>query len=149
MMKRRRSSALAAIFDAMLFLAVVTVAAAVLLSGMQPGARQDDPDLRRLERAHAVLLASTLPDGKGANVTVMELAAESIRGSNATAALEFASGSLPVLLPGMQHRWSVRWDGRAASTGPEPPGGTPVYCVTASVAMPWGEVSFALTAWRA
>ncbi|WP_147654417.1 hypothetical protein [Methanomassiliicoccus luminyensis] len=148
---RRDRRGMAAMFDAVMFLAVASVVSVALLGVFSAvDAPQDPAVMERVEAAHQVLLRSTLSSSTGNNLTVMEMAATEVMYGTSQSSLDMASEALPTLIPGMEFRWEAWCGERSMTTSPASlPGGSDVYCSMADVDMPWGKVTFRLRAWFA
>lgn len=146
---RRDRRGVAAMFDALMFLAVASVVSVVLLGAFSGASGPQDKVVQeKVEAAHLVLLRSTLPSGSGNNITVMEMAAAEVIGTRSGSSIDMASEALPLLLPGMGFLWEVGCgESSMMASSSVPPGGSDIYCSLIDADMPWGKVTFRLKAW--
>jgi hypothetical protein len=139
---------IAGLFDALLFLAIVSVVSAALLSAFShqaagPLGREQD----RVEAAHTVLLRSTVVDGAGNSLSVEELfKIEAVEQGEYDVRL---GGMLEHLLSGMRWCWTVQHDDHTFTIGSaDLPGmDEPLFCSKVSAPLEGGEVTFRLEAW--
>jgi hypothetical protein len=145
---KKNVKGVAGLFDALFFLAVVSVVSVALLAAMDgsddviDGRGQD-----MVDAAHLVLLRSTLPNGSNNTYSIEEM----VRAGNYQDALhrENVSETLDLLLPGMEWAWTVVKDGETYRLGGTVGSGVDVFC--SIIRSPCGseEVMFRLEAWRA
>jgi hypothetical protein len=144
MIKERRG--LAAVFDAMIFLAIVSVVAVTLLSTISPPPAGNGVEVD-VEAVHNVLLRSTVTTGPGNNLTVQEAAVTSSCIDDNRNCIQ---QRMAFLLPGRSWRWTVDHDGAHMVLGtPVVPEGVDVHCSIVRFDLPDGELSCRLDVWRA
>lgn len=147
MMKRRKldNGGMAALFDSLLFLAVVAIVSIVLLSSAS--SRPEVPDGKEseeLDAVHEVLLRCTVPVSQGKNASLMEAAVQS---SVLMPEMErMISSTLDEMLPLMSWRWTFDSPQGTNVLGDEVPAGKDVYASKVTVAD--GVFAFTLQAWR-
>lgn len=146
---RRDRRGMAAMFDALMFLAVASIVSVALLGAFSGAAGpQDQAVQEKVEAAHLVLLRSTLAGGSGDNITVLEMTAAEVADRAQGSSLDMAAEALPLLLPGMGFEWRVECGERTLVTSSSgPPAGSDIYCSQVDMGMPWGQVVFRLRAW--
>jgi hypothetical protein len=144
-----RSDGVAALFDALMFLAITSVVSVALLSAFTGHAVTEQNGVQeRVEATHLVLLRSTMTDGTGNPHSLEELFKLGII-ENGRHDGQIV-GTLDHLLAGMEWRWSALWAGGTFVTGsPDPPGAAAVYCSLVRAPLDGGEVTFRLEAWPA
>jgi hypothetical protein len=147
MMKKRKygNGGMAALFDSLMFLAVVSIVSIVLLSSASP--RPEVPDgkgAEELDAVHEVLLRCTVPVSQGKNASLMESAVQS--GVLTPDVERMISSTLDELLPLMSWRWTFDSSLGTNVLGGEVPAGKDVYASKVTVAD--GDFTFTLQAWR-
>ena len=140
----RRKEGVAALFDAMMFLAIAAVVSVALLSTFS--GQQDEVAGRmqeEVEAAHLVLLRSTVVDGMGNAHPIEELFKLGEVNDNAD---ENITTILDLLIPGSDWRWTVERGGltHSISTMPTWPGEGAVFCSVIRAPIDGGEICFRL-----
>jgi hypothetical protein len=145
---------MAALFDALMFLSVMSVVSVVVLVAFFPGQNVDDDTQTYLQKSHSVLLGTTLRSWSSSSERFMPV-------SDAIVTLMFLNKPLPerihaeveLLLDGLfQPQFVAEWRctlgnltyvfGTDLSTGP---GSGNVFASTLEVASPSGPCTFMLT----
>jgi hypothetical protein len=139
---------IAALFDALVFLAIASVVSVALLSafsGTDPG--PEGGLQSRVEAAHLVLLRSSVKDGDG-NAHSLEALCK-LNSELGTEHREHIEDIMDLLLSGLGWRWTVQCGDTGTDLGSTavPGPGEPVYC--SLVRAPIGDeaVVFRLEAW--
>lgn len=142
-----RKEGIAALFDALIFLAIAALVSVVLLSAFSGGERGPDGEQQtRVEAAHLVLLRSTVEDEVGNNHTVEEMfKLNSVAGSAV-----HIEATMDLLLPGLEWRWTVQCGGTSTGYGSTtaPGAGEPLFCSQVRAPLDGAEVVFRLEAWN-
>jgi hypothetical protein len=139
---------IAALFDALIFLAIASLVAVALLSAFSGGEQGPDEEVQsRVEAAHLVLLRSTLRDAGGNDHPVEELfKLEGVGDGEYQDPIEDVTD---LLLPGLGWRWTVQCGdtilsyGSATLPGPR----EPLFCSLVRAPLNGEEVVFRLEAW--
>lgn len=144
-----RKDGVAALFDALIFLAIAALVSVALLSAFNGGERGPDGEQRsRVEAAHLVLLRSTVEDDGGNNHSLEELFKVNYRAG--TGIRDHIEATMDLLLPGLEWRWTVRCQdttaGYGSTTGPGP--GEPLFCSLVRAPLGSEEVVFRLEVWN-
>lgn len=136
---------MAALFDSLIFLAVVAMVSITLLStaSLDPAAPENN-GAKELDAVHEALLRCTVPVSQGKNASLMEAAMRS--GTITVEMQQMVSSTLDELLPVMMWRWTFISPLGTGSMGDEVPAGQDIYASAVTVAD--GSYIFTLQAWR-
>jgi hypothetical protein len=141
-----RRDGVAALFDSLLFLAVVATVSVVLLVAASP--RDGPPSAEvsaELDAAHEALLRCTVPVAPGRSLPLLEAV---VQGGEVPAAAEGTVVKvLGELLPAKAWRWTASTPSAVTAIGPHPPQGVDIHASVVRVPAPGGEIVLTLQAW--
>ncbi len=139
---------IAALFDALIFLAIASLVSVALFSAFNAEDREPCGDERsRVEAAHQVLLRSTIEDNEGNALSLEELF--KLSGPEGWVNKERIEKILDLLLPGLGWKWTVLSGENMIDYGsaPVPGPGEPLFCSLVRAPINGEEMVFRLEAW--
>jgi len=139
-----KKDGVAALFDSMVFLAVVALVSVVLLTSSIPRAELPDGKGSELDAVHETLLRCTVRSD-GNPLPLLEAV---VQGGQLTEPIkQQITVTLEGLLPGKGWRWTISSSAGADHLGGDVPTGEDVFASVEKVPLPSGEVTFMLEAW--
>lgn len=141
-----RRDGVAALFDSLLFLAVVATVSVVLLTAASP--RDGPPPAStsaELDAVHEVVLRCTVPVASERCLPLLEAVVQG--GTVPASAQRMVGEMLDELLPAMNWRWTASTPAEVTAIGPVPPSGEDIHASVVRVPAPGGETVFTLQAW--
>jgi len=141
-----KQDGVAALLDALIFLAVVAVVSTALLAAASPRALPPPAEASsELDAVHEALLRCTVPASPGKALPLLEAV---VQGSEVSPpAKDVIERILGELLPTMDWRWAVSMPSGADAIGRSIPAGVDIFASVVRVPAPGGEVVFTLQAW--
>ncbi len=144
-----RKDAIAALFDALVFLSIAALVSVALLSAFSGGeGRPNGEQQTRVDAAHLVLLRSTVEDGDGNNHSVEELfKLNGVAGSEVRVHIET---TMDLLVSGSGWRWTVTCGDFSVvyGTSTVPGAGEPLFCSLVRAPLDGEEMVFRLEVWN-
>lgn len=138
---------MAAIFDALVFIAVASVASTTLLTAFSDKMPEMGDEQELVENAHMVLLRSTVsgPNGNPYSVQELFLIADGVENGIA----EHIPMALELLLPGWNWCWTVERGGKEVAVIVHGQAGADItlYCSITHVTYQGEQVEYRLEAW--
>lgn len=142
----RERTGMAAIIDALVFLAIASIVSVSLLAALgAPSSHPDDRPASRVISSHIVLLRTTIADSSGNPCTLEDLfKLESVDVQSYEDNLTLALG---LLLPSMEWRWTVEHEGCRWTFGSEAVPSGDLFCSIVRAPFDGSEIEYRLEAW--